>query len=101
MIAVPKKLIRRMHGLMFKMPLMITCEAFESFILAYLDDELHERQKFVFEMHLKICRECREYLDAYQASLALAQSALGKNQSEPPGDVPDDLIRAILDARQA
>ncbi|MCP4319118.1 MAG: hypothetical protein GY789_24785 [Hyphomicrobiales bacterium] len=30
------RLVRRIHGMMFKLPLMITCEAFEDFILAYL-----------------------------------------------------------------
>ena len=35
-----KTLLSRLHGMMFKLPLMITCDAFESFILAYLEDEL-------------------------------------------------------------
>ncbi len=101
MMSSPKKLMRRMHGMMFKLPLMITCNEFESFILAYLEDDLPAKQKFVFEMHLKICRECREYLKAYRTSLSLAKSALGGDHVEPPGGVPDDLIRAILEGRKS
>ena len=55
-----KSLKKRIHGVMFKLPLMITCNEFESFILAYLEGDLPKRQKLVFEFHLKMCRECRE-----------------------------------------
>ncbi len=91
-------LMRRIHGAMFKLPLMITCEAFEDFILAYLEDDLSPRQKFVFEMHLKLCRECRDYLKAYRASLELAKST---GQAQPlPDEVPEDLVAAVLAARE-
>lgn len=91
---------RRIHGMMFKLPLMITCEAFEDFILAYLEDELTARQKFVFELHLKMCRECRDYLQAYRTSMALAKTALEHEQvSVLPETVPEDLVKAVLDAR--
>lgn len=90
-----------MHGMMFKLPLMITCNEFESFILAYLEDGLPAKQKFVFEMHLKICRECREYLQAYRASLELTKHAYEGDLIGPNDQVPDDLVRAILAARKA
>lgn len=79
---------------------MITCNEFESFVLAYLDGELPKRQKVVFEIHLKACRECREYLRAYRASLELAKIAHG---AELIGldQVPEDLVTAILAAREA
>ena len=91
-------MMRRIHGAMFKLPLMITCEAFEDFILAYIEGDLTPRQRFVFEMHLRLCRECRDYLKAYRASLALAKSC-GKETAPPPNDVPEDLVAAILAAR--
>ena len=94
-----KSLMRRMHGLMFKLPLMITCSEFEEFILAYLEGDLPKRQKTVFELHLKVCRECREYLAAYRTSMALAKGALGEADSPVPDDVPEDLIKAVLAAR--
>lgn len=97
MMGMSKKTMRRIHGVMFKLPYMITCEAFEDFILAYLEDELPPRQKFIFEMHLKLCRECREYLTAYRASIELARRGLGEMQA--PEDVPEDLVKAVIDAR--
>lgn len=93
---------RRIHGMMFKLPLMITCEAFEDFILAYLDGELTARQKLVFELHLKVCRECRDYLKAYRASTTLTRNAVEReDETALPETVPDDLIKAVLDARGA
>ena len=92
---------RRLKGMMLKhMPLMITCEDFESFILAYLEGELPDRQRRLFEIHMKICRECRDYLAAYRRTVALGKAALSENGSAPmPDSVPEDLIKAVLDAR--
>ena len=97
----PKSVMRRIHGMMFKLPFMITCEAFEDFILAYLEDGLPRRQKTVFELHLKMCRECREYLDAYRASMELAKDALRDGDDLRAKEVPDDLIKAVLAARDS
>ena len=99
MMGLSKKAVRRIHGVMFKLPYMITCEAFEDFILAYLDDELTPKQRFVFEMHLKVCRDCRDYLTAYRASMVLAEQCLSDGAS-PPEDIPEDLIKAVVDARR-
>ncbi len=90
-----RKTMRRIHGMMFKLPLMIACDEFEEFILAYLEDELPAKQKFVFEMHLKVCQECREYLRAYRASMDLA-----KHADDPlPDTVPEDMVKAVVAAR--
>jgi len=96
-----KSLKKRIHGAMFKLPAMITCNEFESFVLAYLDGELPKRQKVVFEMHLKVCRECKEYLRAYRASLELAREAHGAELTRLSEQVPEDLVNAILAARKA
>ncbi len=97
MTGAGRKLMRRLHGALFKLPLMISCEQFEDFILAYLDDGLSTRQKTVFEMHLKLCRECRDYLAAYRASMELAKSIADPDLAE----VPEDLIKAVVAARDA
>lgn len=92
--------MRRLHGATFKLPLMITCEQFEDFILAYLDDDLMPRQKLVFQMHLMICRECRRYLKAYRAAMQITREALIEDEMLPE-DVPADLIAAVIAARDA
>jgi anti-sigma factor RsiW len=85
-------MLRRIHN-------MITCEEFESFILDYLDDGLPAAQKITFELHLKICAECREYLAAYKNTIGLCKAVLRGPHVPVPDDVPEDLIKAILDAR--
>ena len=95
-----RTLLRRMHGIMFKLPSMISCVEFEGFILAYLDDELPRRQKIVFEMHLRLCRECRDYLKAYRTSMILAAEAIRDTSYFDPEDVPEDLIATVLAARK-
>ena len=91
-----------MRGMMLRhMPLMITCRQFEDFILAYLEGALPGRQKFVFETHLKVCRECRDYLAAYQRTIEVSRRAFDRPDSPVPDDVPEDLVKAILAARDA
>ncbi len=82
---------------MFKMSVMISCEEAEEFILAYLEGELAPRQKRAFEWHLKLCRECRDYLKAYQRSLQLGKAALTEEMLPP---LPDDLVKAIMASRK-
>jgi anti-sigma factor RsiW len=94
-------LIRRLKGFMLKrMHSMITCREFESFIMDYLDGSLAGAQRRKFEWHLRICRECREYLAAYQRAIEAGQAALGPADEAVPEDVPQDLIRAVLDSRK-
>ena len=97
-----KQLMRRLKGTMLRrMHGMITCREFEEFILRYLDDELEPRQKKLFEWHLRLCRECREYLAAYQRTVEIGKSVLGSENGPVPDDVPEDLIKAVLDSRNA
>jgi len=95
-------LMRRLKGAMLKsMHGMITCREFEDFVLSYLDGELPKKQAKRFEWHLRICRECREYLAAYKRTTEIGQAVLGPAHEAVPEDVPDDLIKAVLDSREA
>ena len=86
-------MLRKIHG-------MINCKEFEEFVLGYLDGEISSRQRSVFERHMRICRECRDYLAAYQRAIEVGRSALASSPDDPlPAEVPEDLINAILDAR--
>ncbi len=86
-------MLRRMHG-------MITCREFEEFVLRYLNGELPSTQANIFEWHLRICRECREYLAAYRRTIEIGIAVLGPADESVPDDVPEDLIKAVLDARE-
>jgi anti-sigma factor RsiW len=93
-------LLRRAKGAMLKhMHRMITCTEFEDFVLRYLDGELSARQRSVFELHLRLCRECREYLAAYRRTIEVVREARSADEALPD-DVPEDLIKAILEARK-
>ena len=96
------RLIKWMQGMMLNhMPLMINCQQFEDFILAYLEDELPSKQRFVFELHLKVCRECRDYLSAYKRTIDVSKRAFDDPNQPLPEDVPEDLVKAILAAKNS
>jgi len=86
-------MLRRMHGL-------ITCREFEEFVLSYLDGELPVRQAKIFEWHLRICRECREYLAAYKRTIEIGKAVIGPANDPVPQAVPEDLVRAVLESRR-
>ena len=95
-------LMRRLKGLMLKhMHSMITCREFEEFIMDYLDGSLPGAQKKRFEWHLRVCRECREYLAAYERTIDFGKTALGPADESVPADVPEDLVKAVLESRKA
>ncbi len=96
------RLWRWMKGLMLRrMPLMITCREFEAFLVEYFEGGLAPRQKAVFEFHLKICRECRDYLAAYRRVTELGKAVFAQSAEALPEEVPEDLVKAVLEARNA
>ena len=97
-----KQLMRRLKGAMLRrMHGMITCREFEDFVQRYLDGDLEPKQNKVFERHLWLCRECREYLAAYQRTVEIGKAALGPADEAVPEDVPEDLVKAVLESRDA
>jgi anti-sigma factor RsiW len=86
-------MFKHIHG-------MISCRDFENFMQAYTDGELAIDQRSVFERHIRFCRECREYLAAYQRTIEIGSSVLKKADKSLPSDVPEDLIKAILASRK-
>lgn len=89
-----------MRGMMLNhMPFMITCREFEDFILAYIEGELPEKQRRIFDLHLKVCRECRDYLAAYKRTMEVSRRAYNEPFAPLPETVPKDLVTAILEAR--
>ncbi len=96
------KLARWAKGVMLRRgPMMMTCAEFETFVLDYLSGDLPSRQRRIFELHLRVCRECREYLEAYRRSNALGKAVFQTPSYPLPEDVPEDLVQAILAARDA
>ena len=94
-------ILRRAKGAVMKhMHRMITCEEFEDFVLRYLDGELSTKQRVVFELHMRLCGECRDYLAAYQRTMEIGCKAFESADEAVPDDVPEDLTKAILESRE-
>ena len=92
---------RKLRGLMMRtMPLMLTCQELEGFMVDYLDGTLPERQRRKFDLHLRLCRDCRRYIEAYKGSMTLCQAAFAEPEGSLPEDVPEELVKAILAARE-
>ncbi|MBX9736411.1 MAG: zf-HC2 domain-containing protein [Phycisphaerales bacterium] len=75
----------------------ITCRDVIETLMAYIDGELSPHDRAEIEKHLSICRSCVNYLESYRASIRAAAEAMRSHS--PPTPMPDDLVRAILEAR--
>ena len=75
--------------------LVITCRQFEDFVVDFLDGSLPPGRRRLFELHLRTCRECRQYLARYRQTLALS---LGLRDEPLLADIPRGLVRAIAGA---
>ena len=51
----------------------------------------------MFDRHLAICADCRNYLDSYKRTIDLAKSAHAGPVIEP---VSEDFVKSILAARR-
>lgn len=101
-MSVFRTITRKLKGLMFRhVRAMITCAEFEKFVLDYFEDRLSPGRKKVFELHLKLCSECRDYLKAYWNAVELGKTVFKEAKDTVPTDVPEDLVSAILAARSA
>ena len=67
--------------------------------MEYLDGELPPAALAEFNRHLERCENCRHYLAHYKAATALGRLAFDDEQAGDLGNVPEDLIQAILAAR--
>jgi anti-sigma factor RsiW len=78
-------------------PDTITCRELIDFLLDYLDGELADGVRRVFEAHLAECPPCRDYLASYRVTIRLAADcAAHEGDAE---EMPEDLVRAVLAAR--
>ena len=73
----------------------MTCREFVDFVMRYLDGEMAPEERGQFEVHLAECPDCVRYLRQYQDTVAAVQD----QASGVPPVIPDDLVRAIVSAR--
>ena len=78
----------------------IPCREFIAFLEQYLSDELSREERGKFEFHLTHCPPCVRYLQSYQETIKISKAVFAPTDDPVPPDVPEELIQAILSARQ-
>jgi anti-sigma factor RsiW len=78
----------------------VTCQEVAGFLMDYINSELSETQRAIFEEHLGICPECVAYLRSYEITIKASKSACAHVRDPDTNEVPEDLVRAILAARK-
>ena len=92
--------VRKTRALTMRtLPLMLTCREFDGFMVDYLDGALPAGQRRKFDLHLRLCPDCRRYLEAYKQTIVLTEAVFCESNTPVPEDVPEDLVKAILAAR--
>ncbi len=78
----------------------MTCREFNDFVMDYVSCELSQDVRVEFEQHLQACPNCVRYIETYKITVALGRIAFDKLELEPPAEVPEELIQAILTAQR-
>jgi len=78
----------------------VTCREFADFIMDYLSGELSSESRAQFEHHLSLCTNCRKYLTSFEETVKLGKRAFDDDAAAVPADVPEELVKAILEARR-
>jgi len=79
---------------------MITCRQLIDFLMAYFDEELPGQERDRFEEHLAVCPACVAYMKTYAETIRLGKAVCQRPDDPVPPDVPEDLVKAILAARE-
>lgn len=79
----------------------MTCREFADFMADYLSGELPGEIRARFDEHLSVCPNCVTYLANYEQTTMLGRRAFKNDDPALPGDVPDDLVKAILASRRS
>ena len=79
----------------------MNCREFTEFLHEYLFGNLSAEERAEFDKHLAECPWCVAYLDSYQKTIQLEQGAFAVPEDAPvPAEAPEELVQAILNARQ-
>ncbi len=78
----------------------LSCREFVEFLADYLAGKLPGDQTGRFDRHLAGCPACATYASTYEDTIRLGRDAFLCPDDQVPGDVPEDLVRVILDVRK-
>lgn len=77
----------------------LTCREFVEFLADYLAGELPPDERDTFNAHLALCPSCVAYMNTYQQAVRLGRTVLQQSGDAVPAEIPEELVRAVLDAR--
>jgi anti-sigma factor RsiW len=75
----------------------MTCRELSDFLADYFEGEIPGPRRAAFEDHLARCPACVRYVEQYREVVRLGRTCAASH--EAPGDVPEELVQAILAAR--
>jgi anti-sigma factor RsiW len=91
-ILVKTWVLRWMHG-------ALLCSQVDARLDDYREDRLDPIERKRFERHMRFCRPCRDYLEAYGKTVALTR-ALAQSADEAEVRLPASISEAILSAQR-
>jgi anti-sigma factor RsiW len=78
----------------------MNCRECTEFILRYLEGELTPDEQASFALHMSRCPPCERYLRQYKLTVEAGKTACSEAGSRLATDVPEELVRAILQSRK-
>ena len=82
-------------------PGQVTCREFESFIIDYVEGELSDRQRKMFDWHMVICPMCKVHFETYRKAIELGQKVFEEESDEVPESVHSELVNAVIASRHS
>jgi anti-sigma factor RsiW len=77
---------------------MMTCRELTDFLSDYVAEELPSVVSREFEIHVRLCRDCKVFLAQFRETVAAGRGAV---DDVPDVPIPEDLVRAIMQAVSA
>lgn len=90
-----------MSGAAAVLPAPVSCREFVALLHDYLLGMLDAEATAAVNAHLAACPSCVAYLKSYEASIRMGRIALSVADDPLPPEVPEALVRAILQTRRA
>ena len=79
----------------------MNCREFVDFLIDYYDGNLPTEQYAKFQEHMVLCPPCVAYLKSYEQTMKLGKAAFECLDDQLPLDVPEGIVKAIVEARKA
>ena len=79
----------------------MTCRHVENFLMDYLEGRLSFWIRIRFNFHLLMCPDCPKYIQEYKNTIALGKKIFETSDDEAIGNVPDEILQAIMGANKS